>query len=363
MAAPEEETGGIRDRQRDRASIIQLVVLGVVSSLIGIALALWIDWFPAAASTQAGPIDTLWDVLLIFSVPVFVLVQAIVLYCVWKFRMRPGQELQDGPPIHGNTRLEVVWTLIPAIIILGLCTYAYLVLEDIEEAKAQEMQINVVGQQFTWTFEYPGVGEGKPIRSEQLYVPEDQPVEFRIKSRDVIHDFWVPAWRMKIDAVPGIETRYRVTPKDRGRYEVVCAELCGLGHAYMRQTANVLSREDFDKWVASKNKRGGTAGGAGAGGASAQIDGKTLFTDGNGESTACGACHTLADAGTSSETGPSMDESLKDMDAAAIRKAIVEPNADVAKGFSQGIMPDNYGDLLSREELDALVKYLDEVSK
>src|SRR3712207_6563947 len=110
MAAPEEETGGIRDRQRDRASIVQLVVLGVISSLIGIALALWIDWFPAAASTQAKPIDTLWDVLLIFSVPVFVLVQAIVLYCVWKFRMRPGQELQDGPPIHGNTRLEVVWT-------------------------------------------------------------------------------------------------------------------------------------------------------------------------------------------------------------------------------------------------------------
>src|SRR3712207_2384381 len=268
MAAREEETQGIRDRQRDRASIIQLVVLGVIASLIGVGLALLIDWFPAAASTQSKPIDTLWDVLLIFSVPVFVLVQAIVLYCVWKFRMRPGQELQDGPPIHGNTRLEVVWTLIPALIILGLCTYAYLVLEDIEEAKAQEMRINVVGQQFTWTFEYPARPGERPVRSPQLYVPQGQAVEFHIKSRDVIHDLWVPAWRMKIDAVPGITTKYRVTPNKTGRYPVVCAELCGLGHAYMRQTANVVSRADYDRWLASQNKRGGSAGGGGSGGSS-----------------------------------------------------------------------------------------------
>jgi cytochrome c oxidase subunit 2 len=359
--APEEREGvADRDRQRDRASIVQLVVLGTLASLLGVALALIIDWFPAAASRQAGPIDTLWDVLLIASVPVFVLVQAVVLYSVWKFRMRPGQEKLDGPPIHGNTRLEVVWTLIPAIIILGLCVYAYAVLTDIEEAQASEMRVDVVGQQFAWTFEYPQKG-GDPVRSNQLYLPEGRPVHFHVRSRDVIHDFWVPAFRMKIDAVPGITTRYRVTPTKRGTFPVVCAELCGLGHAYMRQNARVVSTTDFDAWLAKRQKQA-TAGGGGAGGKSNAVDAKTLFAQGNGTSTACGACHSLADAGTTGGTGPDLDAVLKGWDAARIREAIVKPDADIAKGFNAGIMPQNFGEVLSSEELDALVKYLDEVT-
>src|SRR3712207_3339897 len=145
---------------------------------------------------------------------------------------------------------------------------------------------------------------------------------------------------MKIDAVPGLETKVRMTPNRLGRFSIVCAELCGIGHAYMRQTANVLSTEDFEAWLEEKQQRGGSAGGGEAGGE--EIDGKTLFTEGNGESTACGACHTLADAGTSSQTGPDLDESLANMDADAIRRAIADPNAEIAKGFGEGIMPDNY---------------------
>jgi cytochrome c oxidase subunit 2 len=356
MASGEEN---IQDRQRDRAAILPMVVIALIASAIGIAVGLAIDWFPTQASTQADPIDTLWDVLIIASVPVFVGVQAVVLYCVWSFRMRPGQELQDGAPIHGNTRLEVFWTVIPAIVILGLCTYAYFVLDDIEEARANEMEIVVTGQQFTWTFEYPQQQvDGKPIRSAQLYVPEDQPVHFTVRSRDVLHDFWVPAWRMKIDAVPGIDTELRVTPSKRGRFTIACAELCGIGHAYMRQTANVLSRADFDEWVKAKQAPPAQAGG-GEGGA---VDAKTLFTDGNGEATACGACHTLADAGTSATTGPDLDEALAGVGADKIRTDIVDPDAEIKEGFSRGIMPANYEDLLTPEELDAIVKYLDEVT-
>src|SRR5918997_6183336 len=132
MAAREEETG-IEHRQKDRAAVLPMVVIVLLSSAVGVVLGLLIDWFPTPASTQADPIDTLWDVLVIASVPIFVGVQAFVLYCVWRFRMRPGQENQDGPPIHGHTMLEVVWIVIPAVIILGLCTYSYIVLEDIEE--------------------------------------------------------------------------------------------------------------------------------------------------------------------------------------------------------------------------------------
>jgi cytochrome c oxidase subunit 2 len=360
---------GVRERQRERASTVQLVLLGVVASAIGIAIGLLIDWFPTAASTQADRIDTLWDVLIVVSVPVFVLVQSVVLYCVWKFRMRPGQELQDGPPIHGNTRLEVVWTLIPAILILGLCTYAYVVLTDIEEAQANEMQVSVVGQQFTWTFEY-GSGDGV-VRSNQLYLVKDKPVKFTVRSEDVIHDFWVPAFRMKIDAVPGITTSYRVTPTRRGNYPVVCAELCGLGHAYMRQTAHVVSQADFDKKLQTLRAGGaggtaaGQAGSGGQAGAEGQgqtgtgtaAAGKAVFT-----SQGCVGCHTLADAGATGTTGPNLDEVLKGMSADEIRQDIVDPNATIAKGFGPNIMPGNYK-ALPPAELDALVNYLEAQSR
>ena len=200
--------------QESRAQVRQMLLIGAVASVLGIALALLIDWFPVPASEQAGPIDTLWDVLLIASVPVFVLVETIVIYCAIKFRMRPGEELKDGPPIHGNTKLEIIWTAIPAILLVGLCTYAYVVLTDIEKAEANSMNVRVVGEQFTWTFYYPGEG-GDEISSPQLYLPANTPVNFTVQSKDVIHDFWVPAFRMKIDAVPGIDTHVRVTTTDR----------------------------------------------------------------------------------------------------------------------------------------------------
>jgi cytochrome c oxidase subunit II len=236
-----------------------MLIIGAIASAIGIALALAIDWFPLAASSQARQVDDLYDVLLIASVPVFVLVEVVVLFCVWKFRMKPGEELKDGPPIHGNTSLEVIWTVIPAMLMFGLSAYSYVVLVDMERKPPREMIVNVTGQQFTWTFEYPGMGAGgKPLRSDELYLAKGRPVEFHVRSKDVIHDFWVPQFRLKIDAVPGITTKYRVNPTRAGDYPVVCAELCGLGHATMRQDAHVLTAEGFRRWAT--RQRGSTAG-------------------------------------------------------------------------------------------------------
>jgi cytochrome c oxidase subunit 2 len=227
-----------------------MLIIGAIASAIGIAVALSINWFPLAADAQAHQIDTLYDVLLIFSVPIFVLVEVVVLFSVWKFRMRPGEELRDGPPIHGNTTLEVIWTAVPAILLVGLCSYAYVVLTQIERRPAHEMVVNVTGQQFAWSFQYPGAGPGgKSITSDQLYLARGLPVEFHVRSKDVIHDFWVPEFRLKIDAVPGVTTKYRINPTRTGDYSVVCAELCGLGHATMRQTAHVLPRARFQAWV------------------------------------------------------------------------------------------------------------------
>ena len=345
-------------RRDDKIPVVQMLVVGFIASALGIAAGLAIEWFPTAASTQAGPIDHLYDVLIWTSVPVFVLVTTVVMFSVIKFRMRPGEENLDGPPIHGNTRLEVIWTAIPAVVLVVLCSYAWIVLNDIEEAKANEMRVNVTGQQFAWTFEYPQSG-GKPIKSTQLYLPKDRPVRFFVKAVDVLHDFWVPAFRMKIDAVPGLETKYRVTPNRLGTYPVVCAELCGLGHSVMRATTRVVTPADFDKWIAEQKAPAEAAGGSGAG---AEVDGKTLFTDGNGAATACGACHTLADAGTTSETGPELDKALAGKDAAYVEAGITAPDEEIAPGFQGGIMPKNYGDTLSAEELKALVTYLGEVA-
>ena len=241
--------------RESRAQLREMLTIGLIASVLGIALGLLIDWFPVQASGEAKPIDTLWDVLIIASVPVFVLTQTIVLYSVWKFRMKPGEELKDGPPIHGNTRLEVVWTAIPAILLVGLCTYAYIVLIDIEKASASPDQLNVrvVGEQFTWTFFYPG--EGEELASPELYLPVDTQVNFAVQSKDVIHDFFVPAFREKIDAVPGITTEYDVNTLRVGDYPVVCAELCGLGHSTMRQTAHVVPRAQFDQWLTDLRAR------------------------------------------------------------------------------------------------------------
>ena len=248
MAA--EAPGTARNR---KVKVGPLIAIGAIAAICGIVLGLVINWFPVAASAEAEDIDRLWDILLIASVPVFVMVQTIVLFCVWRFRMRPGEENLDGPPIHGNTRLEVIWTAIPAALLLFLCSYSYITLHNIEKAAASApMKVRVVGEQFTWTFFYPGEGGGKEISSHELFLPVDTEVKFTVQSKDVIHDFWVPSFREKIDAVPGIDTSYGVRTTRIGNYPVVCAELCGLGHSTMRQTAHVLPKADFDKWLADQ---------------------------------------------------------------------------------------------------------------
>ena len=344
--------GKERGRQ-ERTPVVWMVIHGVIASALGIAAGVLIEWFPEQGSTQAQRVDTVWDVLIWASVPIFVTVMIIVLFSVRNFRMRPGEENLDGPPIRGNTKLEIYWTALPAIILVALCSYSYVELQAIEESKPGEMRIKVTGQQFAWTFEYPQAG-GKPIASTQLYLPVDKPVRFIVRSPDVIHDFWVPAFRMKVDAVPGIDTSYRITPRREGSYPVVCAELCGLGHSLMRNKARVVSQSQFAAWIAEQKAPAQTA----VGGAP---DAKKLFTDGNGTAQACGSCHTLADAGTKGTTGPDLGKVLKGEDADAIREQIVKPSEELAAGF-EDLMPKDFAGTLSVEELDALVKYLQKVA-
>jgi cytochrome c oxidase subunit 2 len=326
----------------------RMIGIGLFASVIGIVITLLIDWFPQNAAGSAGKIDTLYDVLLICSVPVFVLVMTVAIYSVVRFRAKPG-DMGDGPPIHGNTRLEIIWVTIPFLMVTALAIYGWITLDDLEAKQKNEMVVNVTGQQFTWSFEYPS----EKLQSKELYLPVDRPIEFRIQSKDVIHSFWVPQFRLKSDAVPGLTTRIRVTPDKPGNYEVVCAELCGLGHSTMRQFVHVLSASEFDSWVSKQRKAAGGGGGGGGGKQAAAPNAEALFT-----SAGCSGCHTLKAAGATAKVGPDLGKLGKAANAKFIRTSIEDPNADVTKGYKPDIMPGNFSTQLSKEELDALVKYL-----
>jgi cytochrome c oxidase subunit II len=246
--------------------------IGIIASIIGVAIALAIDWFPVSAAKSTKKIDTLYDVLLIVSVPIFVLVMTVAIYSVIRFRARPG-DTGDGAPIHGNTRLEVIWVAVPTIIVMALAAYAWIVLDDVEAKQPNELHVRVISQQFAWHFQYPQYGN---FTADTLYLPKDRPVKFDVVTRDVLHSFWVPSFRLKTDAVPGLTTHIRVTPSRLGRYDVVCAELCGLGHSTMRQYATVVQTPSFNTWI-NQQKSGG---GGGTGGSSASAGANTIPASG-----------------------------------------------------------------------------------
>ena len=339
----------------------RMMAIGVIASLIGIGISLLIDWFPEDASTVAGDIDTLYDVLLICSVPVFVLVMTIAIYSVVRFRAKPG-DMGDGPPIHGNTKLEIIWVTVPFIMVTALAIYGWIVLDDIEAKQPDELVVNVTGQQFAWTFEYPQ----ENVNANELVLPLDRPVDFRIRTEDVIHSFWVPQFRLKSDTVPGLTTRVRVTPDRVGAWSVVCTELCGLGHSAMRANVRVVPEEDYLAWVEDQGEQaeaegggggggdsGGSGGGdSGGGGQSAGAEGEQVFT-----ASGCGSCHQLAAAGADGQVGPSLDN-ISEADEASIEESIVDPGAVLVEGYGDGIMPQDFRSQLSAAELDSLVKYL-----
>ncbi len=260
-AAPEPPEAREPPRSSGKHPIARMLLIGSVASAIGVGLVLLIDWFPVGASKGASAVDTLYDVTLIIAIPIFVLVMSVAIYSVFRFRARPG-DTRDGAPIHGSARLEVAWVAIPFVIVVGLAAYSWIILDDIEAREPNTLQVGVRAQQFAWSFQYPEAG-GRAVQSEELVLPEGRPVNFNIDAVDVIHSFWVPAFRIKQDAVPGITTETRTLPNRVGRYDVVCTELCGAGHSTMRQNVRVVPPAEFDRWLAGR--RG--AAGAGSGGA------------------------------------------------------------------------------------------------
>lgn len=205
--------------------------------------------------------DDIFRTTLLWATIVFVLVETALLVAIWKFRNRPGAA--EPVQTHGNTTLEIVWTVVPTILLVVMAVWAYIVLSDNEAAAQDRLVVDVTAQQFAWDFSYPGTNVG----SGDLRVPVGRQVELHMRSRDVIHDFYVREFRVKEDVVPGITTRLRFTPTRVGTYQVICAELCGVGHAVMRTRVIVMQPAAYDAWLAQAktevasqgNASGGTA--------------------------------------------------------------------------------------------------------
>ncbi|MGL6280676.1 MAG: cytochrome c oxidase subunit II [Gaiella sp.] len=331
-----------------RGALIRMIAIGLVATIVAVIVAWQIQWLPTSASEEMDRLAFVYWFATIICIGIFAVVAAALVYSVWAFRVAPGDET-DGPPIHGNSTLEVVWTAIPAILVIAIGVVSAVVLSRNADAGDNPLTVKVYAQQFAWYFEYPDAGDA---RSEELVLPVGRGVNFEMTSFDVIHSFWVPEMGQKMDLVPGIVTEIVVTPTRTGSFSLVCTELCGLGHATMRAPVRVVKQAEFAAWLDE-------LGAPDEGGGGAAAAGEAVFA-----SAGCGGCHAFGPAGTDAEVGPALDDLTAAAEAAGqelpdfVRESIVDPNKVVTEGYQPGVMPGAYGDSLSAEEIDALVAYL-----
>lgn len=230
-----------------------LVVAGTiwfVASILGIAAVLALGHIlPVVASKEATIVDGAFVLLTAVSVPVLALVVVGLVYSAIRFRAR-DDDPADGPPIHGHRRFEIGWVVVTLVLVGFLALYGSIGLVEIRGGENHDLRVQVTGLQWEWRFEYPDLG----ITSKELVLPVGERALVTITSRDVIHSFSVPAFGVKMDAVPGRTTTISVTPTEIGGFGVQCFELCGLGHTRMTANVTVLSVADFQAWVEAQRQ-------------------------------------------------------------------------------------------------------------
>lgn len=191
---------------------------------------------------------------IILAFPIFVGVMAACLFLVIRFR-RKGDDPTMPRQIHGNTKLELAWTIAPAALLIGIAIPILITIFDIgRDADDDALQVTVYGQQFNFQFEYPDAlaSDGDPLQTDELHIPVDRQVNATLIARDVIHSFWVPKLAGKEDVVPGRHNELWFSADNPGEFEGQCAELCGEFHANMQFTVVAEEQADFDAWIQSK---------------------------------------------------------------------------------------------------------------
>jgi len=323
-------------------------ILVVVMSVVGYLGLNAVGLMPVQASAQAGPIDRLWNLELMTISFLSALILVPMAYSLIVFRRKKG-DTTDAEHVEGNTNLEITWTILPLFIVM---VFAYLGagnLAEIRSVDPEAMVVKVTGLQWSWSFEYPAYGG---VATEELHIPEGKQILLQMTSRDVIHSFWVPEFRVKQDLVPGRITELRITPTLIGNYKVRCAEICGTSHAYMEKPVVVSTQADFDVWMTEQIKLAEEAA------ATPEGHGQALVAA-NG----CAACHTTNGAagigptwfGLAGSQVELTDGSVVTADDAYIHESIKAPQAKIVAGFENQLMP-TYG--FEDTDINDIVAYI-----
>ncbi len=341
---PDEEEAGRDDNVR------HLLLVSILIAAIGGGVAMWLNnarLLPTPASAESIPLDNLLKLHFWVIGFLFALVSVFMGYSIVVFRRKAG-DTEDGVYMHGHTTLEVLWTVVPLIAVLYFGYLGATSLAEITTPKPEAMVVEVDAFQWGWNFSYPEFGDKK---SPDLNLPRDRQILLKMSSRDVIHSFWVPEFRVKQDVVPGRTTQLLVTPIREGQYKVRCAEMCGLAHSSMLATVNVMPAEEFQAWAAS--------GGVAQGDLTSAERGAQLALQ-------CLGCHSTDGSQLVGPTWQGLfgtqemlaDGSTVTVDEAYLRNSIINPNAQIVEGFPPSVMPAGYGDILSEEEIDDIIAYI-----
>lgn len=305
-------------------------------------------FMPVQGSTFAASVDALYEFLLIASFISCVLVIGGLIYFAWKYRRKT--ENDKTAYIAHNSVLEFLWSFIPFVIFIVVFGWGWLVFHDMRTAPKDALEVHVVGQKWSWTFLYKSGRKS----SAEFYVPVNKPVKLIMTSSDVIHSFYIPAFRIKQDVVPGRYTALWFEATKVGSYQIFCTEFCGDQHSAMLAKVHVLSEEDYEEWLQNDPYKG----------MSLAAVGEKVFK------AQCTACH---NANSTKKIGPGLGGLLGEMrtfveaqqakaDENYIRESILYPNAKVVAGYPKGVMPTFKGKL-SEQELAGIIEYLKTTKK
>jgi cytochrome c oxidase subunit 2 len=333
--------------------IVGVLVLGSTYALYTYVLTNDI-LLPVGASQQAVAIDELFQVHWFFISFFLSLIVVFILYSVIVFRRKKGEQ-GDGAYFEGNTPLEIAWTIIPLGIVLFLAYRGAQTLGDVELRKSDAIEISVVAQQWAWRFDYP---DG--FSSDKLVLPEGKQILLRLHSEDVIHSFWVPEFRVKQDVLPGGEDfvrELRITPNQQGTFKVRCAELCGSQHYAMRADVVVMDPAGYADWVLEQT---GTCELS-----DAECGQKWATQYG------CLACHSTDGTKIVGPTWLDLfghqvllnDGTTVMADENYLHNSIMDPNMQVVAEFSPDIMPGNFSERLTDEQIAQIIAFIQSLSK
>lgn len=296
------------------------------------------------AGEQARKIDSLFGIAFWIAAGFFVFVQVMLVIALFRFRHRPGRE--EPRQVHGNTRLEVAWTVVPALILAGLAIPTVGTIFDLASEPADAMEVRVVGHQWWWEVHYPEQGV---VTANEVHIPTGRPVRLTLESADVIHSFWVPRLSGKQDLVPGSTHKLTIQADEPGVYPGQCAEYCGLSHANMRFRVVAQSESDFNRWVSQQQQtaRQPTSGLA--------AQGAQIFQTGQ-----CIACHTVNGTQAQGKIGPDLTHFASRETFAGGTFEVNEENLTAwlqdPPGVKPGALMPNLN--LTDEQIRALVAYL-----